>query len=510
MWTPEPQLKQTRLGQPQNALLSSLRGALLLDRGVGPSRRVGWCSLGHGEGSCRVRKSFYTLVVDTNDGNALLMHQPRGRLDVLPIEYARMVESVSDDLPDDLRAYAADAGYLTSMTEIEEEAWFTAHVAQIERAASEAYAAPLFSFVTTYSCNLACSYCFQANSGIRTQPMRAMSVETAEQCLQVLRTAPRHPDRMIAELFGGEPLLPNLRQVVETIVLGCEEIGYRLRATTNGTFLERFEDLLGPTRISELQISLDGMREYHDKRRIPVNGQPTFDKIWRNIEMALSRGTKVMIRANLDKRNVEGFVSLATFLEEQGFLDHPLGELHYIDVQPDPIAPDYGFDTSLPLAEIEAFLTAQAVKHPVLSRVGGPREIGTFEQWVNENFHRHSTRHCGAVTNNVYFAPDLRVYSCHETAGREELATGRVVDGTLVENESAANWRSRRVDNLPGCRKCPYALTCSGGCAARTDIINAPDQSYCNGFDAKFRSVVSRQYQASAEHSAGGEEVAAS
>lgn len=448
-----------------------------------------------------MRKSFYTLVVDTGDGDALVMHQPNKRLDVMPWDMARLLEGPVEDVPPELREYALAVGYLTEMTPEEEEAWFVAHVRGLESSYEEAFAAPLFSFVTTYSCNLACSYCFQANTGVRKQPMRQMSVEVARECLEVVRTAPRSPERAVVELFGGEPLLPNLREVVETIVLGCEDLGYVTRATTNGTFLHVFEDLLGPTRIAELQISLDGSREYHDRRRIPVNGEPTFDTIWANIQLALQRQVRVMIRANLDRRNIAGFVALAEFLDNEGFLDNPLGELHYVDVQPDPIAPDFGLEASLSLAEIEEYLRIQTETYPVLAKVAGPHEIGSFQDWISNNFHYQRTRACGAVANNVYFSPDRRTYSCHETAGREVLATGRVQNGQLQENESAALWRSRRVDALPQCRRCPYALTCSGGCAARLDLLAAPDASYCNGFDSKFRSVVVRQYQASRRQS---------
>lgn len=235
-----------------------------------------------------LRRSFYTLVVDLGDGRALVMHQPHGRVDEMPIEYARQLECCAEEMPADLRSYAEEVGYLTRMSQAEEEAWFVQRVQQLEEANGAMFASPLFSFVTTYSCNLACSYCFQANTGMRSAPTRQMSLEVAQECLEVVRNAPRHNQRAVVELFGGEPLLPNLREVVDLIVRECETMGYITRATTNGTHLHRFADLLGPTRIAELQISLDGAREYHDRRRIPINGQPTFDTIWTNIKMAIA------------------------------------------------------------------------------------------------------------------------------------------------------------------------------------------------------------------------------
>ena len=444
----------------------------------------------------RLRRSLYSLSIEVEDGVSLLLHQPSGSVDQLPSELAQQVIERPSALPDEATQYFLERGYLTYLPEHEEEQEFAALVAQIEEGRADFQAAPLFSFITTYSCNLACSYCFQANTGVREAPERRMGLDAARRFLKVVESAPRHPQRSVVELFGGEPLLPTLRPVVEEIVLAVEKWGYVTRATTNGTGLHAYMDLLGPTRIAELQISLDGSSEFHDKRRIGLAGKPTFHQIWVGIRQAIERGTKVMIRANLDRRNLEGFVKLVEFVDGEGLLDNPLCEIHYIDVQPDPVAPDFGLDVGLPLAEIEAYLQEASQEFPILNKIAAPHEIGTFQEWLASNFQTPQTRHCGAVTNNIYFSPDGLVYSCHETAGRPEMAIGTVEGAEIRYNSSADHWRSRRVDNLKQCRRCPYALTCSGGCAARTDILNEPHQSYCDGFDAKFRSVIRRQYLA--------------
>jgi len=448
-----------------------------------------------------LRASLYALGVDVGGDTTLLLHQPSGSVDRLPSDLAAQILQRPSSLPIEAVEYFTRRGYLTELSERDEEAQFVRLVEELETARSDVFAAPLFSFVTTYSCNLACSYCFQSNTGVREAEERRMTVETARRFLRVVAKAPRHPERNVIELFGGEPLLPSLRPVVEEIVLDVEALGYTVRATTNGTGLDAYLDLLGPSRIAELQISLDGSREFHDRRRIGVGGKPTFDKIWKNIRSAVDAGTFVMIRANLDKRNLAGFADLAEFLDEQGYLEHPRCRLDYIDVKPDPIAPDYGKDYSVSLAEIEDTLQFQRDDHPVLNKVAGPHEIGSFDEWLSKTFHNMQTRHCGAVTNNVYFSPDGLIYSCHETAGRPEFAIGKVEGDDIVYNSSADHWRSRRVDKLRACRRCPYALTCSGGCAARTDILCEPDQHFCDDFDSKFRSVLRRQYQATLSHS---------
>lgn len=454
-----------------------------------------------------VRRSLYALNVDVGEGVSLLMHQPTGAVDELPSDLASSVVTAPELLPPEAVEYFVARGYLTRLTEAEEEAEFAELVQRVEDDHMSQFSAPLFSFITAYSCNLSCSYCFQANTGVRASDTRTMTVEAARQFLKVVEQSPKHPDRSVIELFGGEPLLPKLREVVELIVLSVEKMSYRVRATTNGTGLNTYLDLLGPTRISELQVSLDGPREVHDSRRVGLSKKPTFDLIWHGVREAVSRGTKVLIRANLDRRNFEAFPALVEFIADEGLLGCSLLEIHYINVRSDPVAPDFGGGHEMRLDEIEAYLANETQRHPFLAQIAAPHEIGTFNDWLSKNFQNPSTRHCGAVTNNVYFSPDGLVYSCHETAGRPEFAIGEVIDGQLLYNRTAQRWRSRRVDNIAACRRCPHALTCSGGCAARTDILNEPHQSYCDGFDAKFRAVLQRQYRASksSESHTGGE-----
>ena len=280
------------------------------------------------------------------------------------------------------------------------------------------------------------------------------------------------------------------------VVRGAEALGYITRVTTNGTSLDHFSDLLSATAIAELQVSIDGDAFAHNRRRIPLSGAPTFDKIWSNVRMALDKGVQVFVCANLDKRNVESFPRLVEFIDSEGLLGHPLLRVDYIDVKPDPVSPDQGAEFELTLGEIEDFLRDAQVDHPALAAIAAPHEIGTFDTWVASNFRNQKTRHCGAVTNNVYFAPDEYIYSCHETVGRPEYAIGRLGTDGIDYFPVAENWRSRRVDRLAKCRRCPYALTCSGGCAARTNILEEPRHEYCDGFDTKFRTTIQRQYLA--------------
>jgi uncharacterized protein len=58
-------------------------------------------------------------------------------------------------------------------------------------------------------------------------------------------------------------------------------------AVTNGTQLDAFEHLLGPGKIDNLQITLDGSQYARDRRRINADGSGSFEAIATNVTMAL-------------------------------------------------------------------------------------------------------------------------------------------------------------------------------------------------------------------------------
>ena len=459
-----------------------------------------------------LRLSHFTKWIHLTGDRFLLINHPRN---VMMFASSRVVEALRsnqfEDLDEEVLSRLITQGYLTRQSHDSEDEWISSRIDALELSYAESGEPKNFCFITTYRCNLNCSYCFQSNEQQRIVTNRMLSLDDAEAGLQVMATdsAVLSPDspRSRVLLFGGEPLLPAQREVVSTIVRGCRDLGYSLEATTNGYFLELFDSFLGPGLIEHLQISLDGPPEIHNTRRIPVNGAPTFDKIWQNIQLALAKGCSISLRCNVDRRNMEGFVLLAEFLDSEGFLDHPRLDLRYSRIVPDFESRDASADVALDYDELESYLIESMDTHPVLRNVAAPEDIQDFATWIGRRFPTKTSRHCGAVQRNVYFGPGREVYPCHETVGKVELSIGRYVDGEIQYNQSRSKWTDRRPDRLTTCRRCPYILVCAGGCAAHVDLDNEPLKSNCEGFDAKYSLAVQRAYLG--DHSFLAEELAA-
>src|SRR5262249_42067090 len=76
--------------------------------------------------------------------------------------------------------------------------------------------------------------------------------------------------------------------------------------------------------IKQVQVSIDGPKAVHDRRRIFRGGGSSFDAIVDNVDLLLARGgTLVQIRAHVDPANLHDFEQLLDFFDDRGWIDHP-------------------------------------------------------------------------------------------------------------------------------------------------------------------------------------------
>jgi uncharacterized protein len=167
----------------------------------------------------------------------------------------------------------------------------------------------------TEACNFRCVYCYE---DFTHGKMEAPVVRGIKNLLSL-----RAPtlDSLTLSWFGGEPLLAS--DIIEDILVhiqGLMQTNPNLHLfsdiTTNGHRLSQplFERLcdLG---VSQYQIPLDGPPEWHDKKRVLINGRGTFQAIWNNL-LAMREVEKdftTIVRLHVDREN---YTVLPSFIEE--------------------------------------------------------------------------------------------------------------------------------------------------------------------------------------------------
>lgn len=159
----------------------------------------------------------------------------------------------------------------------------------------------------TEACNFRCTYCYEDFRLGRMQPWVLRGVK------RLLEVRASGLERLELSWFGGEPLLArdlvlDVLEHAQALARVHPRMSIGSDITTNAWFLERelFERLLA-LGVNRYQISFDGPRELHDLKRVRAGGQPSFERVWRNVLAlrAVAGEFEVRVRIHVDRENCE-------------------------------------------------------------------------------------------------------------------------------------------------------------------------------------------------------------
>jgi uncharacterized protein len=331
-------------------------------------------------------------------------------------------------------------------------------------------------FVMNYSCNFACSYCYQGEY----IPAKGMATtEIIDAFFDFIGKEHAGRNKYIT-LFGGEPLMPGEAQkkLVGYFVDKCKAHSIPLALVTNGFELEDYLGILGRADIKEIQVTLDGPAEVHDGRRMLHGGKPTFEKIIRGIDAALSQNMPVNLRMIVDKDNIAFLPALADIAIEKGWTKHPnfktqLGrnyELHSCQENQKAL-----FSRMEMYEDIYQLLK----QHPQIIEFHKP--AFSISKFLSENGELPSPLFdaCPACKTEWAFDYTGQIYSCTATVGKAGEELGTFWPEVSLHKERIEAWQERDVLNIPECRNCNLQLACGGGCGSvaknKAGHCNSPD-----------------------------------
>lgn len=410
-----------------------------------------------------MRYSRYNIFSRIRDSeNYFILNLLTGNADLLSVSEARMVESlrsgeeVSDTIFSDLMA---EKGYLIDEDE-ESRIYRSRYLDFLD--SHETDEIQLF-FVTNYSCNFACSYCYQDQY---TSSSSHASDEVVDSFFAYIGKEFAGRKKYVT-IFGGEPLLnsPRQKETISRIINNANSAGLELCFVTNGYTLDEYIPILVSGKIREIQVTLDGTQNIHDKRRFLKNGDGTFDKIVKGIDACLNSKINVNLRMVADKGNIENLPELARFAIERGwtrskYFKTQIGrnyELHHCQSSPDMLF------SRISLYERMYDLIKE---YPYITEFYKPSY--SIAKFLSENGELPDPLFdsCPACKTEWAFDYTGKIYSCTATVGKEGESLGTFYPDVTRKNDIIEAWQDRDVTLIQDCRNCSLQLACGGGCGS--------------------------------------------
>ncbi len=330
--------------------------------------------------------------------------------------------------------------------------------------------------VTNYSCNFACSYCYQDQYVF---PGKELTREMTDAFFSYIGREFAGRKKYLT-IFGGEPLLPSPRQkeIIAYFIGMANHEGLELCFVTNGYSLEEYVPLLKTGKIREVQVTLDGTRAVHDSRRYLKGGSGTFDKIVRGVDATLEKGLPVNLRVVADKGNIDDLPALAAFAIEKGWTGSALFktqigrnyELHHCQSDPELLFNRISlYETIYELVKKFPYITE--FHKPAYSVAKFLSENGSLPDPLFDS--------CPACKTEWAFDYTGNIYSCTATVGKEGESLGTFYPVVTKKEDIISKWQDRDVTTIPQCRDCAVQLACGGGCGSvaknQTGEIASPD-----------------------------------
>ena len=471
-----------------------------------------------------MRVSTYEIILPLVDKDGaeisdylLFVNGLYGAIDVVEKKFAKQIRaSKFDEIPLELRERLSLRGHLTRKTESEEIADMKL-LSRIHKKSLGRVSIGI-KIMPTYDCNFRCPYCFEQHRLKRGQAwlQKTMPDEMIEAVFSSIKNyKARKYSIDTFGFYGGEPFLKENLPVVRKIAEHCRDLDIKMDAITNGYDLEAFLDTLTEFNFTHLQLTVDGVGEINNRRRIHKDGGDTYERILANMELALERGVDIELRVNVGSENLHGINDLIDDLKARGFIDKENARLQEESQlrQSDSKAKTsrgkfhYYFKATDNDDHPEKNISEQSIVDELVKAGMSIEETFNHESqyffsysrlkrlFQKKSFVGFDPTFCGSESGMFIIDPFGRLYSCLDFVDKKDMEVGSVDvnSGRFVTNFDLIRWQTRTADILEKCQSCPYCFICRGGCAGRAQALHGSwRREYCGVNKEIFDFVASR------------------
>lgn len=305
----------------------------------------------------------------------------------------------------------------------------------------------------TLACNFKCTYCFETPKG------DTMTPETQKRLISYVHQKLADSKELSVSWFGGEPLLKMdvIENLIKAFKVSCKEhkVTYLPSSIiTNGYLLTREMAVrLKEAGIISAQVTIDGVPEVHDLRRVLLNGEGTFRRILENIKEA-SEIIKIVVRVNIDKDNIDSLDRFFSLWQKERLAEKCAFYFGHVRSNTPACADMSG-----------QCLSTREYSEMMVSLLKRAKEQGIGNiQYPS----LCKTGYCMADNlNGFVIAPSGKIFKCwEEISADDEDSVGSVFDnqltpGNIMNTSKYLNWDPFANED---CKNCSVFPICGGGC----------------------------------------------
>lgn len=301
------------------------------------------------------------------------------------------------------------------------------------------------TIATTTDCNFKCPYCYE--EGISHTKM---DEETETAIIDYINTI--KPKSLYITWYGGEPLM-NFK-TIERLMKNINELSYieevKYDMVTNGSLLtEKVGSYFIEKKLKNVQITIDGLEENHNRTRITKSGKSSYHIILSNLDKALEilPDCHFSVRVNIGLNNRDDYPILYRELRER-YKDKTNFSIYFSFVE------DYSMCGGASCLDSK-------------KRIDFLRYLQDVHHIAEEVYPKHRQCLCTATSiNSFVIAPNGDLYKCWNEIGRKNLVVGNIKNKKMISNYDLICDYSINYNkfNDPKCLACFLLPVCIGGC----------------------------------------------
>ncbi|MCL2189114.1 MAG: Cys-rich peptide radical SAM maturase CcpM [Defluviitaleaceae bacterium] len=331
----------------------------------------------------------------------------------------------------------------------------------------------------TQFCNLRCKYCAYSGSyeGQRTHTQSVMSLNTMKQAIDFLMSHSMQVREVTVGFYGGEPMLElelikNCVDYIQTKYKG-KSVNYTM--TTNGTILnDEIINFLIDSNFN-LNISLDGPKELHDKNRTFMDDSGSFDIIMNNVKHIKNKYPEffkkisflTVVAPKVDLSCVNNFYDADEILNDSTVMQNTVTSYGYNEnLQYDNlynITNNYHHMKAI-LAELGVYDKSKVSKM-FATRLSDVNDLHGMLSKVKMLEIMHPGGPCLPGVMRPFVAVDGSIYPCERVNESLSMAVGHVNTGLdLQKIEAILNVGKLTIDECKACWNFIHCKLCVAAC----------------------------------------------